>query len=54
MAVVMGGRVREVANIKSAIRDSRRDRGQLLPRTKLTILSKMLRTGALPASLELS
>ncbi len=29
MAVVMGGRVREVAIIKSAIRDSGRDRGQL-------------------------
>ena len=51
MAVVMGGRVREVANIKSAIRDSRRDRRQLSRRTKSTMLSKLLRTGALPASL---
>ena len=34
MAVVMGGRVREVANIKSAIRDSRRDRRAASRRTK--------------------
>ena len=31
MAVVMGGRVREVATIQSAIRDSRRDYRQLHP-----------------------
>jgi preprotein translocase subunit SecD len=51
MAVVLGGRVREVANIKSAIRD----RGEIegtFTEDEVTILSKMLRTGALPASLE--
>ena len=31
MAVVMGDRVKEVANIQSAIRDSRRDRGSFSP-----------------------
>jgi preprotein translocase subunit SecD len=36
MAVVMGGRVKEVANIQSAIRDSGRDCGQLLAPPKLT------------------
>jgi preprotein translocase subunit SecD len=51
MAVVMGGRVREVANIKSAIRDSGEIEGSFSP-TEVEILSKMLRTGALPASLE--
>ena len=51
MAVVMGGRVREVANIKSAIRDQRRDRGHASRQDEVEILSKMLRTGALPASL---
>jgi len=50
MAVVMGGRVREVANIKSAIRDSGEIEGSFTP-DEVTILSKMLRTGALPASL---
>jgi preprotein translocase subunit SecD len=51
MAVVLGGRVREVANIKSAIRD----RGEIegtFTEDEVTVLSKMLRTGALPASLE--
>jgi preprotein translocase subunit SecD len=51
MAVVMGGRVREVANIKSAIRDSGEIEGSFSP-DEVTVLSKMLRTGALPASLE--
>jgi preprotein translocase subunit SecD len=51
MAVVMGGRVREVANIKSAIRDSGEIEGSFSP-TEVEILSKMLRTGALPASLD--
>jgi preprotein translocase subunit SecD len=50
MAVVMGGRVREVANIKSAIRDSGEIEGSFSP-DEVQILSKMLRTGALPASL---
>ncbi len=48
--VVMGGRVREVANIESAIRDSGEIRGSFTPE-EVEILSKMLRTGALPASL---
>src|ERR1035438_1959452 len=50
MAVVMGGRVREVANIKSAIRDSGEIEGSFSPE-EVEILSKMLRTRALPASL---
>jgi len=50
MAVVMGGRVREVANIKSAIRDSGEIEGSFSPE-EVEVLSKMLRTGALPASL---
>jgi preprotein translocase subunit SecD len=51
MAVVLGGRVREVASIKSAIRD----RGEIegtFTEDEVAVLSKMLRTGALPASLE--
>ena len=51
MAVMMGGRVREVARIDSAIRDRGYIRGSFSP-DEVTILSKMLRTGALPASLE--
>jgi preprotein translocase subunit SecD len=51
MAVLMGGRVREVANIKSAIRDRGEIEGSFSP-DEVTILSKMLRTGALPASLD--
>jgi len=50
MAVVMGGRVREVATIQSAIRDSGEITGSFSP-DEVEILSKMLRTGALPASL---
>lgn len=50
MAVVLGGRVKEVANIESAIRDSGEIRGSF-SQDEVTILSKMLRTGALPASL---
>jgi len=50
MAVVMGGRVREVATIQSAIRDSGEITGSFSPE-EVEILSKMLRTGALPASL---
>ncbi len=50
MAVVLGSRVREVAVIKSAIRD----RGEIegtFTEDEVSILSKLLRTGALPASL---
>jgi preprotein translocase subunit SecD len=50
MAVVLGSRVREVANIKSAIRD----RGEIegtFSEDEVNRLSKTLRTGALPASL---
>jgi len=50
MAVVMGGRVKEVANIQSAIRDSGEIVGSFTPE-EVEVLSKMLRTGALPASL---
>ncbi|HLY41761.1 MAG TPA: protein translocase subunit SecD [Terracidiphilus sp.] len=51
MAVVMGGQVKEVANIESAIRDSGEIRGSF-SEDEVEILSKLLRTGALPASLE--
>jgi preprotein translocase subunit SecD len=50
MAVVMGGQVKEVANIESGIRDSGEIRGSF-SQDEVEILSKMLRTGALPASL---
>jgi len=50
MAVVMGGRVKEVANIQSAIRDSGEIVGSF-SEDEVTTLSKLLRTGALPASL---
>ena len=51
MAVVMGGRVKEVANIESPIHDSGEIRGSFSP-DEVTILSKMLKSGALPASLD--
>jgi preprotein translocase subunit SecD len=51
MAVLIGNRVREVANIESAIRDSGQIVGSFTP-DEVEILSKLLRTGALPASLE--
>jgi len=47
---VLGGRVKEVANIESAIRDSGEIRGSF-SQDEVAILSKMLRTGALPASI---
>jgi preprotein translocase subunit SecD len=50
MAVVMNDQVREVANIQSAIRD----RGEIVgsfTQDEVTALSKLLSTGALPASL---
>jgi preprotein translocase subunit SecD len=50
MAVVMGGRVKEVANIQGAIRDSGEIVGTF-SEAEVTALSKLLRTGALPASL---
>ena len=50
MAVVMEGRVKEVAVIQSAIRETGEIVGSFTP-TEVEVLSKMLRTGALPASL---
>jgi preprotein translocase subunit SecD len=50
MAVVMGGRVREVAVIKEPIHDSGEIEGSFT-QDEVTDLSKLLRTGALPASL---
>lgn len=50
MAVVMGNHVKEVANIKSAIRDQGEITGSFTT-DETMMLSKMLRTGALPASL---
>jgi preprotein translocase subunit SecD len=50
MAVVMGNTVREVANIKSAIRDQGEIEGSF-SEDEVASLSKLLRTGALPASL---
>jgi preprotein translocase subunit SecD len=50
MAVLMGGRVREVATIQSGIHDQGYIRGTF-SETEVENLSKLLRTGALPASL---
>jgi preprotein translocase subunit SecD len=50
MAVVMGSRVREVAVIKSGIRDTGEIDGSF-SQDEVTMLSKLLRTGALPTSL---
>jgi preprotein translocase subunit SecD len=50
MAIVMGNRIREVAVIKSGIHDSGEIEGAFTE-DEVTVLSKMLRTGALPASL---
>jgi preprotein translocase subunit SecD len=50
MAVVLGDRVREVATIKDRIRDSGEINGSFTSE-EVEVLSKMLRTGALPASL---
>ncbi len=50
MAVVMGGTVREVATIQSGIRDSGQITGSFTP-DEVMMLSKLLRTGSLPASL---
>src|SRR5579863_1258427 len=51
MAVVMGGTVREVANIKQPIHDQGVIEGAF-SEDEVTALSKLLRTGALPASLD--
>jgi preprotein translocase subunit SecD len=50
MAVVMGNRVREVAVIKSGIHDTGEIEGSF-SQDEVTMLSKLLRTGALPTSL---
>ncbi len=50
MAVVMNDQVREVAVIKGAIRDRGEIEGSFSPE-EVAALSKLLRTGALPASL---
>lgn len=50
MAVVMGGTVREVASIKEPIRDSGEIEGSFSP-AEVDMLSKLLRSGSLPASL---
>ncbi|MGA3129405.1 MAG: protein translocase subunit SecD [Terracidiphilus sp.] len=50
MAIVMGGHAREVAVIKNGIRDTGEIEGSFTE-SEVTMLSKMLRTGALPASL---
>ncbi len=50
MAVVMGGTVREVAVIKGAIRDQGYIEGSF-SQTEVMELSKLLRTGSLPASM---
>ncbi len=50
MAVVMGGHVREVANIREPIRDTGQIEGAF-SQDEVAMLSKLLRTGALPASL---
>jgi preprotein translocase subunit SecD len=51
MAVVMNDGVREVATIQSAIRDRGEIHGSFSP-DEVAALSKLLRTGALPASLQ--
>jgi len=51
MAIVMGGRVREAAVIKEPIRDGSGVIEGQFSQDEVTMLSKMLRTGALPASL---
>ncbi len=53
MAVVMGGRVREVASHQGARSATAARSKAPSARTKSMELSKLLRTGALPASLEL-
>ena len=52
MGIVLDNRVREVAGIQSAIRDTGRISGGGFTKQSAADLSLMLRTGALPASLE--
>lgn len=52
MAIVLDNQVREVAGIQSAIRDTGRISGGGFTKESAADLSLMLRTGALPASLE--
>ncbi|NYF78780.1 protein translocase subunit SecD [Granulicella arctica] len=52
MAIVLDNRVREVAGIQGAIRDTGRISGGGFTQQSAADLSLMLRTGALPASLE--
>jgi len=52
MAIVLGGRVKEVASINSAIRDQGEIEGTFT-KAEVDALSLMLRTGALPASIEI-
>jgi preprotein translocase subunit SecD len=51
MAIVLGNRVREVASINSAIRDQGQIEGSFSPQ-EVADLSLMLRTGALPATID--
>ena len=51
MAIVLGGKVRQVASINSAIRDRGEIEGSFSP-NEVASLSLMLRTGALPASID--
>ncbi len=50
MAIVMGGNAREVAQIESGIRDTGEITGSFT-QDEVTMLSKLLKTGALPASI---
>jgi len=51
MAIVLGGKIKEVASINSAIRDRGEIEGSFSPE-EVDNLSLMLRTGALPASID--
>ncbi len=52
MAIVLGGQVKEVASINSGIRDQGEIEGSF-SKDEVTNLSLMLRTGALPASIDI-
>jgi preprotein translocase subunit SecD len=52
MAIVLGGKVKEVASINSAIRDQGEIEGSF-SKAEVDNLSLMLRTGALPASIDI-
>jgi preprotein translocase subunit SecD len=51
MAIVLGGKIKEVATINSAIRDRGEIEGSFSPE-EVSNLSLMLRTGALPATID--